>query len=148
MKNTINKITQTAKEVLLKNNYTCVLLSEKAEYHSTLRGVKPLVGFLESNEDFNGFCAADKTVGLGAAHLYILLGVKSVWANVMSRSARKLLEQNGICTFCENEVPYIINRRGDGACPVETAVKGITSSNQAFEVICEWLENNKKLVGP
>ncbi len=136
----MDKPLKTAKDILTKNEYTCVLYSEEAEYHSTQRGVKPLLGFLGSSVDFNGFCAADKTVGLGAAHLYVLLGVKSVWANVMSQTAKALLQQNHIDVFCEKEVPYIINRAGNGACPIETAVTNITDSKQAFSVIVETIK--------
>ncbi len=139
----MNFDTKTAKDILLKNGYTCVLSSDGTEYHSTLRGVKPLIEFLESGKDFNDFCAADKTVGAGAAHLYVLLGVKSVWANIISQAGKKVLEQNNIAVFCENTVPFIINRSGDGVCPIETAVKGITCSKQALEVIRETL---KKLI--
>lgn len=139
----MNINTKTAKDILLENGYTCVLCSDVAEYHSTLRGVKPLIEFLESGKDFNGFCAADKTVGAGAAHLYVLLGVKSVWANIISQAGKKVLEQNGIEMFCENIVPFIINRSGDGICPIETAVKDITCSKQALETIKETL---KKLI--
>ena len=132
---------ERAKEILIRNGYTCVLYSENAQYHATQRGVKPLVDFLESGIDFGGFVAADKTVGLGAAHLYVLLGVKSVWAKVMSQSAKALLQAHQIAVSCENEVPFIINRKGDGMCPVEAAVTGIADSKQALSVIIKTLEN-------
>lgn len=143
MKLTMNGTINIAKNILIKNGYTCVLYSEKKEYHSTLRGVKPLIEFLNSGENFSECCAADKTVGLGAAHLYILLGVKSVWANVMSTSAKKILEQNNIQTFCDNEVAYIINRAKSGPCPIESAVSGITDSEQALGIIIETLKKLK-----
>lgn len=123
----------------MKNGYTCVLCRENEEFHSALRGVKPLIDFLESNTDFNGFSAADKTVGLGAAHLYLLLGVKSVWANVISQGAKEILEKNGVEVSFEEEVPYIINRRGDGRCPIEAAVGGIAFPDEALRVIKETL---------
>lgn len=135
--------TLIAKDILIKNGYTCVLVGRGEEYHSSLRGVKPLINFLKSGKDFKGFVAADKTVGLGAAHLYILLKVKSVWANVISSPAKALLEQNGICTFYETLVPYIINRQGDGRCPIETAVMDITDPAIAYDVIIKTLENLK-----
>ena len=141
---TTQKNTETAKEILIKNGYTCVLYSCGEEYHSVLRGVKPLMDFLESGKDFTAFSAADKTVGLGAAHLYILLGVKAVWANVVSTPAKALLEQNGISLYYENLVPYIINRQGDGRCPIETAVKDIADSKQAYAVIINTLDSLKK----
>ena len=132
--------TLKAKRILLENGYTCVLCCDNEEHHSNLRGVKPLLDFLESCNDFSEFCAADKTVGAGAAHLYALLGVKEVWANIISVSAKKVLFENNITAFCENEVPYIINRKGDGMCPIETAVKDITSSQKALKAIKQTLE--------
>ena len=136
----MNNDTVIAKNTLIKNSYTCVLYSNGIEHHSTLRGVKPLIDFLESGKDFNGFCAADKTVGAGAAHLYVLLGVQEIWANIISEDARKILQQNNIFVFSEKVVPFIINRTGDGACPIETAVKGITCSKQALETIKQTLD--------
>ena len=132
-----------AKDSLVKNGYTCVLANENSEYNSTLRGVKPLIGFLESGVNFSGFSAADKTVGAGAAHLYVLIGVVSVFANVISREGKRILEENGISVYYENLVPYIINRAGNGPCPIETAVKTAASSSEALLVIKETLKNLK-----
>ena len=136
----MNSDIKKAKEILIENGFTCVLYLDGIEYNSTLRGVKPLIEFLESGKDFNGFSAADKTVGAGAAHLYVLLGVKSLWTNVLSIEAKKILEQNNISFFCEQLVPYIINRKGDGTCPIETAIKGIADSKQALETIKKTLK--------
>lgn len=134
----------TAKNILTENNYTCVLSLNNAQYHSDLRGVKPLIGFLESDNDFNGFYAADKVVGAGAAHLYVLLGVKAVWAGVISDSAKKILEKNNITVFYETKASYIINRTGDGVCPIENAVASIEDSKQAFIIIKQTLEKLAK----
>ena len=136
----MHKLTKRAREILIENGYTAVLCSEDEVYYSTERGVKPLIGFLESGKNFSGFCAADKTVGLGAAHIYILLRVRSVFATVISSSARALLESAGIAVSFESEVPYIINRKGDGRCPIETAVLGITDSKDALTKIKQALK--------
>ena len=131
--------TEKARDILVKNGYTCVLCRGSEELHSNLRGVKPLIDFIESGINFNGFSAADKTVGLGAAHLYLLLGISSVWAKVISQGAKEILEKNGVEVSFEEEVPYIINRRGDGRCPIETAVGGIACPSEALKVIKEAL---------
>lgn len=136
----MHELTKRAREILIENGYTAVLCSEDEVYYSTERGVKPLIGFLDSGKNFNGFCAADKTVGLGAAHIYILLRVRSVFATVISSSARALLESAGIAVSFESEVPYIINRKGDGRCPIETAVLGITDSKDALTKIKQALK--------
>ncbi len=129
-----------AKKILIDGSYTCVLYLDSVEYHSTLRGVAPLIEFLESKKDFNGFYVADKIVGLGAAHLYVLLKVKAIWANVISSPAKELLVKNGIDVYCDSEVKYIINRDKTGVCPIESAVKGITDPNKALIVIKETLK--------
>lgn len=131
----MNNHLETAKRLLTQHGYTCVLCGDNGEFHSHLRGVKPLMDFLESWHDFSDFYAADKTVGAGAAHLYVLLGVTAVWANVISEDGINILQQHGIDVFYEKSVPFIINRRGDGACPIETAVKGVADSQNALAVI-------------
>ena len=133
----MDKRTEKAKQLLIENGYTCVLYSENAEYHSVQRGVKPLIGFIDSGVDFRGFFAADKTVGAGAAHAYVLLGVAEVWARVISESGKQVLENGGIRVFADEVVPFIVNRAKDGVCPFETAVKGVTDSVVALAVMRE-----------
>lgn len=124
-----------AQKTLLESDYTCVLCCGDEQYVSTLRGVKPLIEFLESGRDFSAFSAADKVVGAGAAHLYVLLGVKELWAGVVSEAALEVLMCSGIKAEYEKLVPHIISRTGDGVCPIETAVKGIENSEKALTAI-------------
>ena len=131
---------EAARQRLAKGNFTCVLHIRGEEYTSFERGVKPLLAFLKSKTDFAGAIAADKTVGAGAAHLYCLLGVRAVWANVISEAAEEILIKAGIAVFYGERVPYIINRRGDGMCPIESAVVGATSSQHVYELIVAALE--------
>ena len=130
---------EAARQRLIDGDYTCVILNNSREYTSKERGVRPLLDFLDSEDSFSGAVAADKTVGAGAAHLYVLLGVRSLWANVISESAEALLRANGIDVFYAERVPYIINRRGDGRCPIECAVEGASSSEEAYSLIKEAL---------
>lgn len=140
----MHKLTEKAREILIENGYTAVLCSEDKIYNSTERGVKPLIEFLESGVSFRGFAAADKTVGLGAAHLYILLGVSSLFARVISVDARELLASRGVAVFYDTEVPYIVNREGVGRCPIEEAVLGITDPRDALSEIKSTLKRLKE----
>lgn len=126
---------ERAKAVLADGNYTCVLCRGEQIHTATARGVRPLVDWLDSGLDLAGFAAADKVVGRATAFLYVLLGVRGVHAGVMSTPAREALERNGIPAFCDREVPGIINRRGDGPCPFEEAVLGITDPAAALTAI-------------
>ena len=124
-----------ARQRLIDGGYTCVILTDDGEYTSFERGVKPLVECLENGRSFAGAVAADKCVGAGAAHLYVLLGVSALWANIISDSALDVLERAGIETCYGQRVPYIINRKGDGMCPIESAVSGAKSSEEAYGLI-------------
>ncbi|MGN0492493.1 MAG: DUF1893 domain-containing protein [Acutalibacteraceae bacterium] len=128
-----------AEKKLKEGGYTCVLLKGESRYTSRERGVKPLISFLESGGDFSGFSAADKTVGAGAAYLYVLLGVTEVWAGVLSESAKRVLDDNGVKTYCEKLVPKIINRAGDGICPIEMAVSDADTPKDALVIIKQTL---------
>lgn len=121
--------------MLIDGGYTCAILLNDGEYTSHERGVKPLITLLESDRLTRGAVAADKCIGAGAAHLYVLLGVKAVWANLISESAIEVLKNSGIEVDYEKCVPYIINRRGDGRCPIECAVEGAKDSDEAYSLI-------------
>ena len=124
-----------AKEVLIAGGYTCVLTDGRTVFTSTDRGVKPLVRFLESGEVPAGLSAADKVVGRATAYLYVLLRVREVYAQIISRSAAEVLRKYGIGVACEKTVPNIINRKGDGICPFEAAVMDISSPDLAYTAI-------------
>ena len=136
----MNKSIDTAKQKLIDGGYTCVVLIDGLEYTSYDRGVKPLISLLQSARSVSGAFAADKCVGAGAAHLYVLLGVRAVWANVISESAIEVLKNNRIRVCYDRSVPYIINRRGDGMCPIEGAVLGAKTSEEAYDLIISALK--------
>lgn len=131
---------ERARARLSEGLYTCVMCKAEQTLVSTDRGVKPLLSWL-SDGIGEGFSAADKVVGNGAAFLYVLLKAREVYADVMSKPALDTLTRHGIKvgygTLCEN----IINRRGDGICPIEQAVGGITDPNEALTAIRERLKS-------
>ncbi len=126
---------QKAKRLLTKGDYTCVLQKDEKVLTSTQRGVRPLVEWFESKEDCLGWSAADKVVGRGAAFLYVLLGVRAVYAHVISRAALEVLTAQNISVEYGTLVENIINRKGDGICPFEKAVLGITDADKAYHAI-------------
>ena len=136
----MNNSLNIAKQKMLDGKYTCVVLIDNDEYTSYERGVKPLLSLLQTGRSFAGAVAADKCVGAGAAHLYVLLGVCAVWANIISMPAIQVFKNNGIEVFFGESVPNIINRRGDGICPIEGAVGNTKNSQEAYQLIIETLK--------
>ena len=124
---------ERAKAMLCENaQVKCVLRKGIVQYQSEKRGVAPMLGFLEQGVDLRGFSAADRVVGKATAFLFVLAGVSSVYGEVMSEEACKVLSRYGVEFQAKETVPYIINRRGDGACPMETAVREIDDPKEAY----------------
>ncbi|MGN0667311.1 MAG: DUF1893 domain-containing protein [Huintestinicola sp.] len=99
------------------------------------RGISPLMKLIEENAELKGFSAADLIVGKAAAMLFVRLGIISVYGKVMSVKGRDYLEAHGIqCSFGVL-TDSIINRRGDGICPMEKTVAGIDDNDAGYEAL-------------
>lgn len=128
---------EKAKALLLApdSTYTCVLCRDDEQYTSEEKGIAPMMRFLDSGTRLDGFCAADRIVGKAAAMLFILARVRAVHGQVMTATAHRLLEENGIAASFGTLTDAIINRRGDGFCPMEKAVEGISDPSAARDAI-------------
>lgn len=130
-----------AKELLKSNGFTCVLCRDECTVTSTERGIKPLMGLLDGGKSFDGFSAADKIVGRAAAFLYVLLGVREVYAQVLSENAAVIFEKYGIGFSYGVLTEEIINRKGTGLCPMELTVKDISEPEKALEMLKKKLQS-------
>ena len=118
------------KDLLLQEN--CSIVASNG-YVSFASGIKPLIEKL--NEDlyyFKSLEVADKVVGKAAAMLFVLSGVKKVYAHVLSKAGEKILKENNIEYEYGQLVENIINRSGDDICPMEKTVKDIDDYNEAY----------------
>lgn len=135
-----------AKALLATGEYTCVLSDGEHILTSAERGVRPLVNWLKSGVCVRGYSAADKVVGRATAYLYVLLGVRELYATVVSRPALEVLTAHGITTEYGTAVENIINRRGDGICPFEAAVMDIAEPTAALTAILEKMKELREKV--
>lgn len=131
---------EQAKTLLASDNgYTCVLCRGDQVYTSTIRGVAPMVDFLAQGTDLTDFSAADRVVGRAAAFLFAHAGVRAVYAPVMSDGALQLFAQYDIQAQCDTVTETIINRSGTDRCPMEKAVTGIDTPEEALSAIQDTL---------
>ena len=139
----MSTITIEKAKSLLEGGFTCAIFEGEKVLKSEKRGVAPLLEWLESGlsgKDFYGFSAVDKVVGKAAAFLYVLLGVKELYAFVLSDEAEKVLIAHGIAVGYQEKVPAIRNRTNTGFCPMEQAVWDIDEPNAARLAILQTLE--------
>lgn len=120
------------KQLLKEGKYTCVLCSGEQSFTSRQRGILPLLTCYREQKIGKGALAADKVVGKAAAFLYLLLEIQNLYAEVISEPAYQVLTSAGISVEYDTMVPAIINRTGDGYCPMETAVWEIENPEEAL----------------
>lgn len=106
----------------------------------TGRGVSPLLELFDTGADLSQYSAADRVVGLGAAYLYIALGIKRLYAAVISVPAIELLKEYGVYIEYDILTERIINRAGTGGCPIEECVMGASSVDDAIYSMREKLK--------
>ncbi len=135
---------ERAKVLLRENGYTCVICENERVISSCERGVKPLLGLLDSGTDVKGRSAADKVVGKAAAFLYVLLGVSELYADIISIPALEILNRYNIHTEYGKAVGGIRNRTNTGFCPMETAVMDIDEPYDALKAVKEKLKQLNK----
>ncbi len=99
---------------------------------SDKRGISAMMEYIAVGEDLNGFAVADIIVGKAAAMLFVKAGIKEVYARTLSLGGKETLERYGIKYSYSHITDRIINRRGDGACPMESAVKDIDDAEEGY----------------
>lgn len=128
---------EKAKLLHTAKHSSCTLVAaDGQDFSATGRGIMPLLTIINKYFDrLAGCAAADKIVGKGAAILLCDVGASEVYADVMSEAALTLFTAHGVKAQYGELVPMIINRAGDGSCPLERAVAD-----------CENLEDGKLAV--
>ncbi len=86
------------------------------------RGISPMIRLIEEGRDLHGYAVADIIVGKAAAMLFIKAGIHEVYGEVMSRAGYDCLQQHDIPCAYGKLTEKIINRKGDGICPMEQTV--------------------------
>ncbi|MDO4940089.1 MAG: DUF1893 domain-containing protein [Erysipelotrichaceae bacterium] len=121
------------KQTLLANNYSIIASNG---YYSLDSGIKPVISKIKDDKDyFSGLEVVDKIVGKASAMLLVYSGVSKVYALVLSLAGKQILDKYNIEYQYDELVPYIINRRGDGMCPMEITVKDIDDLKDAYDAL-------------
>lgn len=132
---------ENCKAILENENLTCVVKCGDKILKTADRGIKPFMQWIESGENLHGAVAADKVVGKAAAFLMEKAGISAVYAAVLSEPAEDVLKNAGIEYKFTHLVPRIQNRKGDGLCPMESAVMDTDNSDTAFSALKDKLKN-------
>lgn len=109
------------------------------------RGISDLYQLYHNAPKFlRGAVVADKVIGKGAAALMVMGGVRSVYADTISVPALSLLQDNRIAVGYALKVANIINRQGDGICPVEALCSRCLTAAECVPLIDNFMKSKTK----
>lgn len=84
---------EKAKEIFEKENCTLVLVKGESIIKSQEHGLSKLVELIDKDEDLTDYSVCDNVCGRAASFLYVLLGVKEVYANTMAKLSIQILDR-------------------------------------------------------
>lgn len=130
----------SARNLISKGKATCVVIKDgkilTVEYG---RGVKPIIDLYRQGV-LEGAVVVDKIIGKAAAMVLSLAKVERVYGLTMSSSAIEWFKNQNIPYKAEEETEMIINRKGDGRCPMEEAVSEVNTAKEGLERIVKKIE--------
>lgn len=114
------------KEILHEEKASLVVCYENGEikeyYQNRINDIKDILK--KDKTSLKGAIIADKVIGKVASSILAVAGVKAIYADVMSKYAIPVLEENGIRFEYAKLVDYIENNNKTGMCPMESKYKG------------------------
>lgn len=130
---------ERAVALLRSSDYTIAILTSSGEaITSRERGVATLMRLLaERAEVLRGAVVADKVVGRAAAALFVVGGCRRLHTAVLSRAGEEMLRGTAVEYTYDTLTEAIINRRGDGFCPMEMATAEAKSAEEAYAILKE-----------
>lgn len=136
---------EALKGLLAREGHTLVVANHGEVRCFSRRGVADLYSLLLDDSDFlRGAAVADKVVGRAAAALMISGGVARVHTRVISRPALSLFEGQPVDVAYDVETAHVVNRRGDGWCPLELRCRDCGSPRECLEQIAGFMNENYK----
>ena len=128
---------------------TCLIYeAETLVYTSSYKGVRPLLEYLKSfGPSPKPLTVVDRIMGRGAVMLAISINASWLKTPIISQPALDLAHGHGLKVEAEKIVPYIINREGNGPCPIETSVLDINDIEEGLlrikETIAELMSKDQ-----
>lgn len=131
---------EIVKEKLYEKNASLVVLYSNGEckeyYQNRINDIKDILK--EDENALKDAIIADKVIGKVAASILTMAGVSEIYADVMSKYAIPVLENNNIKYEYKNLTDYIINNSKTGMCPMENKYK---DENDIDKIYREMVKN-------
>jgi hypothetical protein len=123
-----------AKSRLQSDNLTLIVVKNGEVLFET--GSHRITGFLSAIEQLRDSLkdgsVADRVAGKAVALLCVYAGIRHVYAEVLSRKAKAVFEENRIRHEWKELVDNILDLNRSGVCPFEKAASDISDPEKAY----------------
>ncbi|MFR9652038.1 MAG: DUF1893 domain-containing protein [Rikenellaceae bacterium] len=127
------------KEILHNEGCSCVVYNGVEPRLFYRRGVADLYDLLRSEPgSLCGAMVADKVIGTAAAAIIVTGEVRELYTKAISHKALRLIEESNIKVSYDELIEYVINRAGDGMCPLERACRETNTAEEAMTIVDNW----------
>ena len=135
---------EKAKSIIKNTDAVFAYVSENEEIISDAKGIGFVASLCNDKKDLSKGAAADKIVGKAAAMLFVFLGLRYVHAQTLSEGAVKVFEEYGVEYSYDVITKAIVNRKGDGLCPMEMVAKDAETPQETLIAVNKKLEELRK----
>ena len=127
---------EQAKAALQGDITFAAILKDDTLITSEKKGIAPMMALLSADEEvLAGAVVADRVIGRAAALLMQKAGVAQAYGSVVSTHALKVFQAADLSFSYDREVDYIINRAGNGMCPMEQTVLDLSDPEEAYAAL-------------
>lgn len=130
---------EKAKQMIKNGQASCVIIKNNNIISTaTGQGISPLISIYEDKpEILDGAFVVDKIIGKAAAMMIVLGGAKRAYGEIMSASAFDYLKEHGCVTEYGERIEVVVNRAGDGMCPLERSVLDTDDPEVGYHLLKE-----------
>ncbi len=130
---------EIVKERLYGTNASLVVLYVNGEcreyYQNRIKDIKEILQ--NDKQALKGAIIADKVIGKVASSILTVAGVKEIYADVISKYAIPVLEENTVKYEYRQLVEYVQNNDKTGMCPMENKYREEADIHRIYEEMVE-----------
>jgi hypothetical protein len=125
---------EKAKHLLHERELTLAIVkNDKALFETRSHRISGFLGAIEQlDKELEGASLADRVAGKAIALLCLYAKIKQVYADVLSRKAKIMFEQNGIHHEWKQLVDNVLDLNKNGICPFEKAAETLQNPKYAY----------------
>ncbi|MGD0071927.1 MAG: DUF1893 domain-containing protein [Candidatus Bathyarchaeia archaeon] len=136
---------EIAKNQLYEKQLTLAIVKNgQVLFQTNSHRISGFIGAIDKlGTQLNGASVADRVAGKALALLCVYAGIREVYAEVLSRKAKAVFEENKIVVEWKQLVDNVLDLNKTGVCPFEKAAAGISDPKDSYGAFKALLEKMK-----